>query len=82
VIAAHRQLGQQLDVLGVALNQLVAGIAVVRAFDRPVLAVVVDPDDLIAGLEKLRDEVSANESGGARNEDLQGVGLFTAGLDL
>ena len=55
VIALRRQLCEQLDVLGVTLDQPVARIGVKAALDRPVLAVVVDADHVVARLQQLGD---------------------------
>ena len=58
-----RQLGHQRDVLGVALDEPVARMVVVRLGQAAVLAEVVEPDDLVAGVEQLVDEVAVDEPG-------------------
>ena len=57
-------------VLGVALDEPVARMVVVRLREPAVLREVVEPDDLVAGLEQLRDEVAVDEPGRAGDEDL------------
>src|ERR1700680_1834604 len=71
LIAIDCQVGQELDVLVVSLDEPVSGVGVIAALDRSVLAVVVDPDHLVAGLQQLRHEVTADESRSAGDEDLQ-----------
>ena len=44
-------------------------MVVVRLREPAVLAEVVEADDLVAGLEQLRDEVAGDEPGGAGDED-------------
>ena len=69
LVAVGGELGDEAGVLGVALDEPVAGVAVVRLDQPAVLAEVVEPDDLVAGLEQLRDEVAVDEPGGAGDED-------------
>src|SRR5215467_6055635 len=71
VVDARGKVGQEGGVLGVAFDQPVVRMAVVRAPHRPVLAEVVDAYDLVAGLEQLGDEVAADESARAGDENLQ-----------
>ncbi len=71
LIAVRGQLGQQLRVFRVALDELVAGVVVEAALDRAVFAEVVNADDLVPGLQEVGDEISADEPGGAGDEDLQ-----------
>jgi hypothetical protein len=61
LVAVGRELGQEWRVFGVALDEVVARVAVKAAFERPVLGVVVDADDLVAGVEQVGDEVAGNE---------------------
>ena len=70
LVAVRRELGQERDVLGVALDEPVARMAVVGLREAAVLAEVVDADDLVARLEQLRHEVAADEPGRAGDEDL------------
>src|SRR5439155_6125595 len=72
VVAIDRQPRQQLSVLGVALHQSIARIAVEGPSDRAVLAEVVDSDHLVTRTQQLGDEVAADESCGAGHENLQG----------
>jgi hypothetical protein len=44
---------------------VVARVAVKAALERPVLGVVVDADDLVAGVEQVGDEVPGNKPRGA-----------------
>ena len=55
LVAFESELGQKRDVLGVTLDQPVARIGVKAALDRPVLAVVVDADHVVARLQQLGD---------------------------
>src|SRR6266550_677570 len=71
MVAVHRELGQEPGVLGVAVDQAVARIVVKRPRDRAVLAEVVDADHLVPGVEKLGDQVPANKTSCAGDEDLQ-----------
>ena len=57
------------DVLGVAFDEAVAGMVVIRLRQAAVLAEVVEPDHLVPGLEELRDEIAVDEPGGAGDED-------------
>jgi hypothetical protein len=49
LVAVHRQLRQELGVLGIALDQPVTRVRVIAVLERPVLAVVVDAHDLMTG---------------------------------
>ena len=69
LVAVRRELAHQLRVLGVALDEPVARMVVVRLGQPAVLAEVVEPDDVVAGLEELRDEIAVDEPGGAGDED-------------
>src|SRR5207237_9365493 len=71
VIALGRQLCEQLDVLGVTLDQPVARIGVEAALDRPVLAEVVDADHVVARLQQLGDKVAAYETCRSGDENFQ-----------
>jgi hypothetical protein len=55
LIAVRRQLGQQLWVLCIALDEAVARVVVEASLDRAVLAEVVNSDDLVAGLQEISD---------------------------
>ena len=69
LVAVGDELAHERGVLGVALDEPVARMVVVRLREPAVLAEVVEPDDLVAGLEQLRDEVAVDEPGGAGDED-------------
>jgi hypothetical protein len=69
LVAIRRQFTEELGVLGVALDEPVARVVVVGLRQPAVLREVVDADDLVAGLEQLRDEVAADEPGRAGDED-------------
>ena len=69
LVAVGGELVEERRVLGVALDEPVARVVVVRLGQPAVLAEVVEPDDLVAGLEQLRDEVAVDEPGGAGDED-------------
>jgi hypothetical protein len=73
VVAVHGQLGEQLGVLGVTLDEPVAGVVVVTAPDGSVFAEVVDADDFVPGLQQLRDQVATDEPGRPGDEDLQSL---------
>ena len=69
LIAIRRQVGEQGDVLGVALDEAVAGVLVVRLRQPAVLREVVEADDVVARLEQLGHEIAVDEPGGAGDED-------------
>ena len=69
LVAVGRQLGQQRHVLGVALDEAVARVVVVRLGQPAVLREVVEPDDVVARLEQLGHEIAIDEPGGAGDED-------------
>ena len=73
LVAVARELGHQRDVLGVALDEAVAGMVVVGAPHRAVLAEVVDAHHLVTGGEQLGDQVAADEAGRAGDQDLHSV---------
>jgi hypothetical protein len=62
LVAVARELGQQGRVLGVALDETVARVVVEAALERPVLAVVVDADDLVAGVQQVGNQVAGDEA--------------------
>ncbi len=83
LVAVGRERPQQPGVLRVALHEPVAGMVVVRTDERPVLAEVVDADDVVAGLEQLGDEIAVDEAGGAGDEDLHvGIDLLPEVADI
>ena len=65
MVAVDGKFRQELRVFGVAFDQAVARIVVKCAPHRAVLAEVVDTDNLVAGVNQLGDEISADESGRA-----------------
>ena len=65
MVAVDGELCEELRVFGVAFDQAVAGIVVEGVCNRPVLAEVVDTDNLVAGVNQLGDEIPADESGRA-----------------
>ena len=69
LIAVRGELRQQRDVLGIALDEPVARVTVVRLGQPTVLREVIEPDDVVPGLQQLGDEVAVDESGGAGHED-------------
>src|SRR5205085_10178204 len=73
VVGVGGKLGQQVGVLGVAFHEPVARVVVVAAPHGPVLAVIVEADDLVPGLEQLGDEVTADEARCSGDEDLQSL---------
>jgi hypothetical protein len=64
------ELGQERDILGVALHEPIRRVVVVALRHPAVLAEVVDADHLVACLEQLVDEVAADEARGAGDQDL------------
>ena len=56
------QLGHEVDVAGVALDEAVVGVVVVGLGDLAVLGVVVDADDRVARGQELLDDVAADEA--------------------
>src|SRR5882762_2650518 len=71
LVAVRGQVGHQFRVFGVALNEVVARVLVEAAFDRAVFAEVVNSDNVVAGVQEIGDEISADEPRRASNEDLQ-----------
>jgi hypothetical protein len=71
LVAVDGQLGEQLGILRVTFDEVVPRIVVVAAPHGAVLAEVVHADHLVPGLEKLGDEISADESGRACQENSQ-----------
>ena len=69
LVAVGGQLAHERNVLGIALHEAIARMVVVRLGQRAVLAEIVEADDLVAGLEQLRDEIAIDEPGGAGDED-------------
>ena len=63
------ELAQERGVLGVALDEPIARMVVVRLGQPAVLGEVVEADDLVPGLEQLGDEIAVDEPGGAGDED-------------
>ncbi len=61
VVAVHEELGHELDVATVALDQRVARVVVERLLDRAVLREVVDPHHAVAAAEEVLDDVAADE---------------------
>ena len=82
LVAVGRQLGEQRDVLGVALDEPIARVLVVRLRQPAVLAEVVEPDDVMAGLEQLGHEVAVDEPGGAGHEDAHQVSRVRVALAI
>jgi hypothetical protein len=71
LVDVRGELRQEGDVLRVALGEAIARVTVIALLDPAVLREVVDPDDLVAVLQELGDEIAADESGGAGDENLQ-----------
>jgi hypothetical protein len=71
LVAVARELGEELRVFGVALDETVARVVVEAALERTVLGVVVDADDLVAGVEQVGDEIPGNKPGSAGDENSQ-----------
>ena len=69
LVAVGGELGDEAGVLCVALDEPVSRMAVVRLDQPAVLAEVVEPDDLMAGLVQLGDQVAVDEPGGAGDQD-------------
>src|SRR5436305_11339372 len=70
LVGIRCELGHELDVLDVALDEPIPRVVVVRLRQRAVLTEVVDANDLVPGLEQLRDEVAVDEPGRAGDQDL------------
>ena len=70
LVATQRELAEQVHVLGVALHQLIAGIAVIAALDGTVFAEVVDADNLVLVAQELGHQVAGDEAGRAGDEHL------------
>src|SRR5207253_11502485 len=78
MVAASRELGQERRILGVAFDQAVPRVVVEGAPDRAVLAEVIDPDHLVAGVQQLGDEVPADESRCASDESFHALSVGLA----
>ena len=61
---------QQADILGIAVHKAVSGVSTGCLLDRSILGEIVEPHDLMAGLEELFDDVSTDEPGRACDENL------------
>ena len=64
------ELGQQVDVAAVALDEAVAGMVVVGLRTGPYLERLSTPDDLMAAPKQLLDHVATNEAGGTTDQNL------------
>ena len=71
LVASTYELGEQVLILCVTLDEGVPGMRVVAARDQAVLAEVIDADDRMSGLEQLRDQVPVDEPGGPGDQDPQ-----------
>ena len=69
LVAVGGQFGQQRHVLGVALDEPIARVVVVRLREPPVFREVVEPDDVMPRIQKLGNEIAVDEPGGAGDED-------------
>ena len=69
LVDVRGELAEQGGVLRVALDEPIARVVVVGLDQASVLGEVVQSDDLVAGLEQLRDEVAVDEAGCAGDED-------------
>src|SRR5258708_1842675 len=69
-VAPGEEVLHQGHLLGIAAHEPVTGMVVEAAPHLAVLRVVVDPKDLVSGPQQLVDQVSGDESGRARNEDV------------
>ena len=75
LIAVGGKLREERHVLGVALNEPVARVVVIRLGQAPVLAEVVHADDVVARSQQLGDEVAIDEPGSTGYEIL----MFSVG---
>src|SRR5205085_2953519 len=70
LIAVCGQLREQRRILGIALDEAIGRVGVVGARHAAVLREVVDADDLVTRGQQLLDEIAADETGGAGDENL------------
>jgi hypothetical protein len=70
VIALGQQLRYQSDVPGVALDEPVMGVIVVRLLDLPVLGEVVEAYHRVATFQQFFDDVPADETRGPADQNL------------
>ncbi len=63
VVAICNQFLQQLGILGIAFDEGVSRIGVVRFFRPSVFAEVVEADYLVPGVEQLFDQISTDKTG-------------------
>ena len=75
LVAVGDELAHEWGVLGIALDEPVARMVVVGLREPAVLAEVVEPDHFVAGFEELRNEVTVDEAGSARDEDAHSMAL-------
>src|SRR5262249_2503199 len=71
-ITVGNQPVQQLDILRIALREMIVRVTVVALGDRTVFAEIIDPDDHVAGREQLLDQIAADEPRRAGDQDLHG----------
>src|SRR5665811_1874961 len=76
----HGQLAHQLGVAHVAVDEPVAGMAVVRVDGGAVASQVIDTDDVVVGIQQLGDQVAADEPRGAGDQDPHGLLLIPRSL--
>ena len=69
LVAIGGEVSQEGRVLRVALDEAVVRVIVERLGNAAVLGEVVEADDVMARLEKLRNEVPVDETGGTGDQD-------------
>jgi hypothetical protein len=70
VVAVLEQPTEQVDITGIAFDEVVRGVVVVGLGNPSVLRIVVDADDLVTAAEELLDQVAADEPGRTGHQDL------------
>ena len=63
LIAIREKFLHLIDVLGVSLNETIAGMLVVRLLTAAVFAEIVEPDNFMPIVEQLLNQITANEPG-------------------
>ena len=68
LVDVRSKLSQERAILGVAFHEPIGGMIFVASRERAVLAEIVEADDLMPGLEELRDQIPGDETSCTRNE--------------
>ena len=69
MVAVGGQLGHEIDITTIAFNKGVALVVVIALGRRAIFGIVVDADNLVAGIEELGDDITGDETGRAGQQD-------------